>query len=211
MTLLLTRWTDVSEIFRAHLTPLKWFGLVTQSPGPSGSGLDPQKGGLLPNLFPLGVLGQVGRVAPFRNRDDEAKTLGALFWFCAHGPRKRGWKAGLAGESNKIFGISIFFMKGTPAKIWPWSHLVLCNFLIPRTPRAPVITPGPGRVKIKSQNWGFYGRDSPHPQILKAFCFIQLFDSTQPRGPTGPSKSSKRVAFPGLQLEIWGSCTKHEL
>ena len=40
----------------------------------------PQKRGFLPNLSPPGVLGQGGRVAPFRNRDNEAnKMLGAEF------------------------------------------------------------------------------------------------------------------------------------
>ena len=56
------------------------FGQVTRTPGPSVSGPDPRKRRFLPNLSPLGVLGQGGRVTPFRNRDGEAnKTLGAEF------------------------------------------------------------------------------------------------------------------------------------
>ena len=33
--------------------------------------------------------------------------------------------------------------------------------------------------------------------MLRAFCFIQLFDLTQPQGVMGLSKSSKSVLFPG--------------
>ena len=53
--------------------------------------LKPQKSGFLPKLSPPGVLGQVGRVAPFWNRDNKAKkTLGAEFLALAHSRRKWG-------------------------------------------------------------------------------------------------------------------------
>ena len=49
-------------------------------------------------------------------------------------PEKIRPEGGAGGVSDKIFGISIFFIKGTPPKIRRWSLLVLCNFLIGRTP-----------------------------------------------------------------------------
>ena len=99
-------------------------------------------------------------------------------------PEKTGPEGGAGRGADKIFGISTFFIKGTPAKIGRQSFSVLCNFLIRRTPRAPRVPRGPGGVKIKSQNWViFYRRDPPQNQILRTFCFIQPFDKTQPRGP----------------------------
>ena len=72
----------------------------------------------LSNLSPPGVLGQGGHVTPFWNWDNEAKKmLGAEFWFSAHDLRKRCWKVGLAEGGNQNFGISIFLIKGTAAKI----------------------------------------------------------------------------------------------
>jgi hypothetical protein len=69
----------------------------------------PRKRGFLPNLSPPRVLGQGGRVIPFRKREDEAKKmLGADFWFSAHGPRKRARKARLAGGATKILEFQHF-------------------------------------------------------------------------------------------------------
>ena len=48
-------------------------------PGPSGLGLDPEKGGFLPNLSHPRVLGQGGCVMPFQNLDEAKKMLGAEF------------------------------------------------------------------------------------------------------------------------------------
>ena len=55
-------------------------------------------------------------------------------------------------------------------------------------------------MKIKSQNGDIFIEGTPHYQILTTFCFIKFFDTAQPRGP---SKSSKRGAFPGLQNKKW--------
>ena len=72
------------------------------------------------------------------------KMLGAEFWNSAHGPRKRGQKAGLAWGPTKIWEFWHFFIKGTPAKIAHWSLSVWCNFLIQRNSRAPQVPHGPG-------------------------------------------------------------------
>ena len=71
------------------------------------------------------------------------KMLGAEFWNSAHGPRKRGQKAGLAWGPTKIWEFWHFFIKGTPAKIGHWSLSVWCNFLIQRNSRAPQVPHGP--------------------------------------------------------------------
>ena len=108
----------------------------------------PQINRFLPNLFPPGVLGQGGRVAPFRNPDNEAnKMLGAEFWVLPYGRRKRGQKAGLARGADQNFGISIFFIKGTPLKSGAGHFLFYATFWSD-APRGV-----PGGVKIKSQNW----------------------------------------------------------
>ena len=54
-------------------------------------------------------------------------------------PEKTVPENGAGRGANKNFGISTLFIKGTPAKIGRWSLLVLCNFLIRRTPRAPPV------------------------------------------------------------------------
>ena len=63
------------------------FGPVIWTPGPYGSGPDPEKGGFMPNLSALGVLGQ-------------GVLLGEDFLFLADSLRKRGRKAGLAAGAN---------------------------------------------------------------------------------------------------------------
>ena len=99
------------------------------------------------------------------------------------GPRaeKTGPAGGAGRGGDQNFGISTFLINRTPPKIGRRSFSVLCNFLIRRTPRAPRVPRRPGGVKIKSQNWViFYRRDPPQNQILRTFCFFQLFDSTHP-------------------------------
>ena len=149
------------------------FGLVTQSPGPSGSGPDPKKGGLcqiyllwmfwgrwvVSHLFGIRIMRRTKLWEHNFNFGPMAQENGA---------ERRGW----LGGQTKFLEFQYFFMKGTPAKIWPRSHLVLCNFLIPRTPRAPVVTPGPGRVKIKSQNWGFLWKELPPIWWLVKVCIF---------------------------------------
>ena len=107
-------------------------------------------------------------------------------------PEKTGPEGGAGRGANQNFGTSTFYITGIPAKIGRRSLLVLCNSLIRRPPRAPRVPRGPGGGKIKSLNWGIFYSTPPQNQMLRTFCFIQLFDSTQPRGSTGPSKSSKR-------------------
>ena len=74
------------------------FGQVILTPEPPGSGRDPEKGGFMPNLSPPGVLGQGGRVAPLRNRDDlgEQSIGSGILIFCPW-PKKTG----LAGRAPK--------------------------------------------------------------------------------------------------------------
>ena len=82
------------------------FGLVTRTRGPQGG---PRKWGFPPNLSTPGVLAQGGGVTPLRNWDDDPnKMLGAEFWVLAHGRRKRGRKAGLAGGPTKILEFQHF-------------------------------------------------------------------------------------------------------
>ena len=151
----------------------------------------PRKSGFLPNLSPPGVLGQGGRVAPFRNRDNEAnKLLGAESWNLAHGLRKRGRKAGLAG-GDQNFGNSTFFIKGTPLKLGVGGFLLM-HIFDPTHPEGPMGPPGSQGVENQKSKLGYFIEGPPPPyQINWTFCFIQLFDSRQPRGPTGPTKSSK--------------------
>ena len=49
-------------------------------------------------------------------------------------PEKTGPEGGAGQGADKNFGISTFFIKGTPAKIGRRLFPLLCNFLIRRTP-----------------------------------------------------------------------------
>ena len=78
-----------------------WLG-----PGALGIRPGPPKRGFLPNLSPPRVLGQGGRVAPFRNRDG-IFILGPL-------PEKTGPEGGAGLGADRNFGVSIFFYKRDP-------------------------------------------------------------------------------------------------
>ena len=157
------------------------FGRVTRTPGPAGSGPDPEKAHfrqiyLLRGFWGRGVVSHLFGIRTTRQTKRWERNFD--FWPTAgeNGAGRRGWPG-----ADKNFGISTFFIKRTPAKIGRRSFSALCKFLIRRTPRAPRVPRGPGGVKIKSQNWVvFYRRDPPQNQILRTFCFIQLFDSTHP-------------------------------
>ena len=101
-----------------------------------------RKRGFLPNLSPLRVLGQ-GVVSNLFKIWTTKRTKSWMqnFYF---------WPT--AGGDNQNFGNSIFFIKGTPAKIRRRLLLLLCNFLIWHTPRAQGLPPVPGGVRIKSTN-----------------------------------------------------------
>ena len=120
-------------------------------------------------------------------------------------PEKTGPECGAGQGADKNFGISTFFIKGTPLKIGRWSLLVLCNFLIRRTPRAPrVPRGGHGRGETQKSKLGFfYRRDPPKSQILRTFCYIQLFDFTQPRGSTVRQNPQKWGPIPGSLNKSW--------
>ena len=88
----------------------------------------PRKRGFLPNLSPPGVLG-IGVVSHLFGIGTTRRTK---CWERNFGPRpeKTGPEGGAGQGGNQNFGISIFFIKRTPAKIGRRSLLVLCNFLI---------------------------------------------------------------------------------
>ena len=130
------------------------FGRVTRTPGPAGSGRDPEKAGfrqiyLLRGFWGRGVVLHLFGIGTTR----QTKRWERNFIFGPR-PEKTGPEGGAGRGPDQIFGISIFLIKGTPAKISCLSLFVLCNFWIRRTQRAPRVPLGPGGVKIKSHNWG---------------------------------------------------------
>ena len=145
------------------------FVRVTRTPGPAGSGRGPRgqagtpKKRVSAKSISSGGVGAGGSCRTFSESGQrgEQNVGSGIFSF---GPRleKTGPEGGAGREADQNFGISIFLIKGTPAKIRCWSLFVLCNFLIRRTSRAPRVPLGPGGVKIKSHNWGIlYRRDPP--------------------------------------------------
>jgi len=74
--------------------------------------------------------------------------------------------------------------------------------------RGPGLTPRAPRVpregwKSKGKIGFFYRRVPPQNQILRTFCFIQLFDLTHPWGATGLWNPQKRGVFPSLLNKSW--------
>ena len=120
------------------------FVRVTRIPRPAGSGPDPEKARfcqiyLLRGFWGRGVESHLFGIRTTRQTKRWERNFD--FWPTA-GENGAGSKAGLGADKN--FGISTFFIKGTPAKIGRRSLSVLCNFLIRRTPRAPRVPRGPG-------------------------------------------------------------------
>ena len=131
--------------FQGHPNSLQViFGQAVWTPGPSGSGPDPEKWVfcqiyLLPGFWGRGVVLHLFGIGTTRQTKCWERNFD--FWPMAgeNGAGRRGWPG-----ADKNFGISTFFIKGTPAKIGRQSFSVLCNFLIRRTPRAPRVPRGPG-------------------------------------------------------------------
>ena len=133
--------------FQGHPNSLQViFGQAVWTPGPSGSGPDPEKWVfcqiyLLPGFWGRGVVLHLFGIGTTRQKKCWERNFD--FWPTAreNGAGRRGWPGG-----DQNFGISTFLIKGTPHKIRRWSLLVLCNFLIRRTPRAPGVSQGYPRV-----------------------------------------------------------------
>ena len=132
------------------------FGQAVWTPRTSGSGPDPEKAGfcqiyLLQGFRGRGVVSHLFGIGTTRQTKRWERNFD--FWPTAgeNGAGRRGWPGG----RPKFWNFNISY-KRDPPKIRRWSLLVLCNFLIRRTPRAPGVPQGPGRVKIKSQNRGLF-------------------------------------------------------
>ena len=103
-------------------------------PGPRKSGFPPNRG-----------FGAGGSCRTFSESGQRGKQhVGSGILSFGPRPEKTRPEGGAGRGADKNFGISTFFIKGTPAKIRRWSFSVLCNFLIRRTPRAPRVPRGPG-------------------------------------------------------------------
>ena len=138
------------------------FGQTVWTPGPSGSGPDLEKW-VFCQIYLLPEFWGGGSCHTFLESGQQGKkNVGSGIFIFGPRHKKTGPEGGAGGMGDQNFGISKFFVKGTPPKIRRWSLFVLCNFLIRGTPRAPGVPRGPRRVKIKSKHWGiFYRRDSP--------------------------------------------------
>ena len=55
--------------------------------------------------------------------------------------------------------------------------------------------PDPGGWQLKVKIMVFFRRDPHQNQIIRTFCFIEIFDLTQPWGTMGVSKAPKGVRF----------------
>ena len=142
------------------------FGWVTRTPGPLGSGTDPEKGGfchiyLLPEFWGWGVMLHLFGIGTTRAN----KMLGAEFWFLAHGPRKRGWEAGLAGGRSKFWNLTCF-TKGPPLKSGTGRILFYANFWSD-APLGLHGYPRPGSQEVKNQKskLGYFLQKGPPSEI----------------------------------------------
>ena len=133
-----------------------------------------------------GGLGAGGSCHTFSESGQRGKkNVGSGILIFGTWPEKTGPEGGAGRWADQHFGISTFFIKGTPAKIRRQSFSVSCNFLIRRTPRAPRVPRGPGdpgRGENQKSKLGLFFIEGTPPkiQILRTFCFIQHFDSTHP-------------------------------
>ena len=117
------------------------FVRVTRTPGPAGSGPDPENA----KSISSGGFGAGGSCHTFSELGQRGKqNVGSGILIFGPRPEKTRPEGGAGRGADKNFGISTFFIKGTPAKIGRWSLFVLCNFLIRRTPRAPWVPRAPG-------------------------------------------------------------------
>ncbi len=91
------------------------FGRVTQTPRPSGSGLDPKKEGFY-QIYLLGgfwgVVLHLFRIGTTRQKKHRKRNYDLWSW-----PEKTGPEGGAGRGAILNFGISIFFKKGTPLKL----------------------------------------------------------------------------------------------
>ena len=106
------------------------FRRVTRTPGPAGSGPDPKKVGfrqiyLLRGFWSRGVVSHLFGIRTTRQTKRCKRNFEFRPTARENGAGRRGWPG-----ADQKFGFSIFFMKGTPAKIGHRSFSVLCNFLI---------------------------------------------------------------------------------
>ena len=120
------------------------FGRVTRTPRPRGQARTQEKR-VSAKSISSGGFGAGGLCRTFLESGQRGKqNVGSGILIFGPRPEKTGPEGGAGRGADKNFGISTFFIKGTPAKIGRRSLLVLCNFLIRRTPRAPRVPRGPG-------------------------------------------------------------------
>ena len=131
--------------FQGHPNSLQViFGQAVWTPGPSGSGPDPEKWVFCQIYLLQGFWGR-GLCRTFSESGQRGKqNVGSGILSFGPRPEKTGPEGGAGRGADKNCGISTFLIKGTPAKIRRRSLSVLCNFLIRRTPRAPRVPRGPG-------------------------------------------------------------------
>src|SRR5574343_200674 len=95
------------------------------------------------------------------------KNVGSgILSFCPC-PEKMGQEIRAVLGGSKNFGISTFFIKGTPTDLGPGSILLLCVRVLKRTPGAPRAQPESGGSKFESQIRAFFikpkfKRTNPH-------------------------------------------------
>ena len=130
------------------------FGRVTWTPGPSGSGPDPQKGFSAKSISSggFGAGGSCHTFFKLGQRGEQNNVGSRILIFCPQ-PKITGLEGGAGRGAIKILELQHFY-KMESTKISCRSLLVLCNFLIQRTPRAPGVPPVPGGMKRKDHNWG---------------------------------------------------------
>ena len=104
--------------FQAPLYSLQVnFRGVTRTPRPSGSGPDPKKGGFCQIYLLRGFWGR-GSCCTFSELGQRGKqNVGSGILIFGPRPVKTGPEGGAGRGADKNFGISTFFIEGTPAKI----------------------------------------------------------------------------------------------
>ena len=183
-----------AQNFQGHLNSLQViFWWVTWTPGPSGSGPDPEKWVLreiylLPGFSSEGVVSYLFGICTTRQKKCWERNFDFLPRARENGAERPGWPA-----RRQTFWNFDFFHKRDPCPngVWVLSYFMqLCRAMHPVGCRGPGQGPGP---KIKNWNFNFFYKSKVVVDpILRLFGYLQLFDRMHPQGPRALGKVRKR-------------------
>ena len=180
--------------FQGKLNSLGWW---TE---PSWSGPNSESGFCAKSISSNGFGAQRWCYAFSERGEWGKKLMGAEFWFLAHGQRKRGPKAGLAGGQPKFWNFNIYHKRDS------LYNQSLANFLFYATFWfiAPWEAKGPLGWKSKVKTRGFFYKKDP-PLKLNSGNILFIFTFWLGPAPRRCRliKSPKRGPFPGLLNKSW--------